>query len=130
MKTSARHEFTTTAFAPAPDEDDATSHRVYGRALATWLAGQLRAQGERVEEMIAKKFGWCLLLRREPYPLWIACSNRAGAADQWVVYAIAETNFLQESFGRAEVDASLAALALRLARIIPTVPGLSAHDVV
>jgi len=45
MKQSALLEFESSAFAVIPGEDEHTNPGVYGKALAQWLAEQLRTRG-------------------------------------------------------------------------------------
>jgi hypothetical protein len=108
MTTGRIHEFDSAAFAVEPDEDESTSYRVYGRALARFVAGRLRAAGTPFEAILPKPFGWCGLLAREPFPLWIACSNLDGGTTRWSARVIAEPTLLQSTFGRADVDAAVA----------------------
>jgi hypothetical protein len=129
VTTGARHVIDTTAFAVTPDEDDATSYRVYGRALASFVAAKLREGGESVEEILPKPFGWCVLLRSEPFPLWIACSNRDSGTASWMAQVIAQPGLFQATLGRAAVDAVVTVYSEFLARVLPDAPGVTRYYV-
>ena len=45
MKQSPLLEFESSAFTVIPGEDESTNPGIYGKALAEWLADQLRAAG-------------------------------------------------------------------------------------
>ena len=113
MQSGQIHEFDSDKLAVDPDEDEQTSYRVYGRALAKLLATRLRAT-----EIIPKPFGWCVLLAREPFALWVACSNVDGGTTRWSARVVAEPSLIQSTFGRAEVDAAVAAADERLAAVL------------
>lgn len=53
-------ESESSAFAVIPGEGEETNPGIYGKALAQWLAGQLRAAGFSPGEVIAEDFGWCV----------------------------------------------------------------------
>ena len=89
------HVIRTAEFSIQPGEDSETNPGVFGRALADYLAAQLRSRGVGVEEVIPEDFGYCIMLKRKPLRLWIACANRAGRTDEWI--AVAEGNSVTRS---------------------------------
>ena len=122
MQSGQIHEFDSDKFAVDPDEDERTSYRVYGRALAKFVATRLRAAGQPFEEILPRPFGWCVLLAREPFPLWIACSNVDGGTTRWNARVVAEPSLLQGTFGRAEVDAAIERCDAQLAAALERLP--------
>lgn len=125
MATGPRQVIETSALEVDPNEDASTSYRVYGRALATWLAGRLRENGQRIEDVLPKPFGWCVLVRREPFPLWIACTNRDGGTNSWMAQVIAEPSLLQAALERAAVADAVDTLSQAVARLLPLAPGVT-----
>ena len=67
MKQSALLEFESTSFAIEPGEDELTNPGVFGKALATWLAEQLRTAGSLTGEVNAEDFGWCIPVGNVPF---------------------------------------------------------------
>ena len=87
MKQSPVLEFESSAFSVEPGEDEATNPGVYGRALAEWLAEQLRGAGVRAGKVVPEDFGWLVPIEGESPALFVACANADGARDRWRVYA-------------------------------------------
>lgn len=67
--------FRSDLFAIDPKEDEATNPFCYGRSLAEWVRFKFEEQGYTPEPVIAEDWGWCVLLRREPFMLWVGCGN-------------------------------------------------------
>jgi hypothetical protein len=101
--------FRSTRFEIEPGEDEQTNPSRYGRQLARWLRDRLIAEGRPVEEAIPEDWGWCLVVQRKPYLLWVGCGSvqdhtAAEASDNvahdsnvvWSCFVVAE----QSLFGR------------------------------
>ncbi|WP_431265887.1 hypothetical protein ACQ859_11490 [Roseateles chitinivorans] len=58
-----------------PQEDEETNPFCYGRSLAKWIRARFVELGYRVEPIIAEDWGWCVMLSRDPFMLWIGCGN-------------------------------------------------------
>lgn len=58
-----------------PREDAQTNPFCYGRSLAEWLRERFIELGYQPEPVIPEDWGWCVMLRRSPFMLWIACGN-------------------------------------------------------
>lgn len=67
--------FRSTLFEIEPGEDEETNPSCYGRQFARWLRDRLVAEGRLVEELIPEDWGWCLLVQRRPYLLWVGCGS-------------------------------------------------------
>jgi hypothetical protein len=109
MKQSPLLEFESSAFPVAPAEDDETNPGIYGKALAHWLAAQLRAAGFPTGDVIAEDFGWCVPVQSKPHSLYVACAS-GEASDQWRVFAFAEGGVVARLLGRDTRADSLASL--------------------
>jgi hypothetical protein len=88
-------EFDSSAFAIIPGEDEETNPEIYGKALALWLAEQLRATGVPAGDVFAEDFGWCVPIDAKPHALHVVCASMgdANAGEQqnhWGVFAFAE----------------------------------------
>jgi len=62
-----------------PGEDAETNPYCYGRSLAEWVRSKFIQLGYNVEPIIAEDWGWCVMLTRKPFMLWIACGNDRSA---------------------------------------------------
>ena len=69
------HSFQSAKFLIDPHEDEATNPFCYGKALAEWLRQTFRELGYEPEEVIPEDWGWCVVLKRRPFLLWIGCAN-------------------------------------------------------
>ena len=46
-----------------------------GRQLADWLRDRLMSEGQAIEAVIPEDWGWCIMVQRKPYRLWIGCGR-------------------------------------------------------
>jgi hypothetical protein len=67
--------FRSDLFSIEPGEDEATNPFRFGKNLAGWVADQFRSLGYAPEAVIAEDWGWCVMLSRAPFMLWIGCGN-------------------------------------------------------
>jgi hypothetical protein len=67
--------FKSDIFTVEPNEDEETNPFCYGKQLATWVAAKFCAVGYSPEPIIAEDWGWCVMLARKPFLLWIACGS-------------------------------------------------------
>lgn len=67
--------FKSDLFTVDPREDEETNPFCYGKQLAAWIAKRFRASGYEPEPVIAEDWGWCVMLERKPFMLWVGCGN-------------------------------------------------------
>ncbi|MDZ7919291.1 hypothetical protein [Rhodoferax sp.] len=67
--------FRSDLFQVDPREDEETNPFCYGRSLAEWVSSKFQEMGYEPEPVIAEDWGWCVMLRREPFMLWVGCGN-------------------------------------------------------
>jgi hypothetical protein len=67
--------FKSDLFVIDPKEDEETNPFCYGRDLANWVKCRFADRGYKPEEVIAEDWGWLVMLQRDPYLLWIGCTN-------------------------------------------------------
>jgi hypothetical protein len=72
-------QFRSDLFKVDPREDEETNPFCYGRSLAEWVRLKFAELGYEPEPVIAEDWGWCVMLRREPFMLWIGCGNDRSA---------------------------------------------------
>jgi hypothetical protein len=58
-----------------PKEDEETNPFCYGKSLAEWVRIKFKELGYQPEPVIAEDWGWCVMLKREPFMLWVGCGN-------------------------------------------------------
>ena len=56
-----------------PREDEETNPFCYGKSLAEWVSARFEQLGYQPEPVIPEDWGWCVILRRDPFILWIGC---------------------------------------------------------
>ena len=62
-------------FKPEPGEDAQTNPGCYGKALAEWISATLQTSGRGVEGIIPEDWGWCVVVDRGEFMLWVGCGN-------------------------------------------------------
>jgi hypothetical protein len=115
----------TSFFRVEPGEDEQTNPGCYGRAFANWVAEKLKGRGESVHEVLAEDWGWCVMLKRRPYLLWIGCSNRGGRTDEWGAFVVAELRVFQRLFRRLDTQPAIDRLQAMLLEIMKEIPGVT-----
>jgi hypothetical protein len=81
--------FHSTGFPVHPHEDEDLNPGILGRSLADWIKECLVGTRFEITEDINEDFGYCLIVHRKPYCLWVGCS---GASD----HAYAENGLDEE----------------------------------
>jgi hypothetical protein len=122
MKQNPLLEFESITFAITPGEDENTNPGIYGKALARWLAEQLRSRGRSAGEVIAEDFGWCVPIESKPHRLYVACSSTEQRADQWRVFAFAEGGVMARLLGKDKSAESLLSLFSAVKHTLETSP--------
>ncbi len=72
---SPTFQFRSDLFHIDPREDEETNPFCYGKSLAQWVRDKFSEIGYEPEPIIAEDWGWCVMLRREPFMLWVGCGN-------------------------------------------------------
>jgi len=124
MRQSPLLEFESSAFAVIPGEDEDTNPGIFGKALAQWLAEQLRAAGLPVGDVIPEDFGWCVPVESKPHSLYVACANTGEKPDQWRVFAFAEGGVMARLLGKDKSTESLASLFAAVRRFLESAPSV------
>jgi len=125
MRTGPQVSFTSEFFTPIAGEDEETNPGCFGKALAQWLAAQLRERGVPVEGVIPEDFGWVVMVSRKPFMLWLGCGNTDGSTTEWTVFLVAELSILQRLFKRFDPAPEIERLSTHLAELIPLIPGVT-----
>ena len=58
-----------------PKEDEETNPFCYGKSVAQWLRVKFEELGYEPEPVIPEDWGWCVVLKRAPFILWVGCGN-------------------------------------------------------
>jgi hypothetical protein len=72
---SPTFRFRSDLFPTDPEEDADANPFCYGMALAEWIRTKFGELGYQPEPVIAEDWGWCVMLHRDPFALWIGCGN-------------------------------------------------------
>ena len=102
MKQSPLLHFESTAFAIRPGEDERTNPKLYGEALATWLAEQLRGRDLYAGEVFAEDFGWCVPVAVGQKGVHVICVNEDERTDRWQVSCFVERGFVDALLRRSD----------------------------
>lgn len=115
----------TRAFAVENGEDDETNPGRFGKAFSAWIAEEFRKLDQPVEDVVPEDWGWCVVLQRKPYSLWIGCGNETGSTEVWRAFVVAESGFLKRLFGSANTQPGIERATKQLRRILEKTPGLT-----
>ena len=105
-------------------EDRETNAGIFGKALALWIAEQLRTARFMTGDVIAEDFGWCVPVESKPNSLYVACASTDENADRWSVFAFAEAGMLTRLLGNDRRVESVAALFTAVQRCLASAPGI------
>jgi hypothetical protein len=72
---SAPFLFRSDLFLVDPKEDEETNPFCYGKSLAEWIRIKFEELGYKPEPVIPEDWGWCVVLNRQPFMLWVGCGN-------------------------------------------------------
>jgi hypothetical protein len=117
MKQSRLLEFSSSAFAIEPGEDEHTNPGIFGKALANWIAQQLRARGTAAGKIIAEDFGWCVPVESKAGKLYVACANAEDEQDRWIVFVF-DGGLRARFFGRDSSDQTVDTFLLTIKQIL------------
>jgi hypothetical protein len=125
MITAPQVTFTSDFFKPIAGEEDETNPGRFGKALAQWLAAQLREHGVSVEGIVPEDFGWMVIVSRKPFMLWLGCGNTEGSTNEWTIFPVAELSTLQRLFRRVDPSPEIERLRTHLAELVSSIPGFA-----
>lgn len=133
--------FQSTLFEIEAGEDKDTNPLCYGRQLANWLASALRDEGVTVEEVFPQDWGWCVMVKKAPFSLWVGCGNvhhyekqqpndllPRGEDVVWTCIVVAEVPFLKKLFRAPSTAPEVADLLTRVTRLLTSAPGTNLVD--
>ncbi len=115
--------FESSAFAVVTGEDEETNPGIYGRALAHWLADQLRASGVPAGTVFSEDFGWCIPIESKPHALHVVCASGEGP-DHWQLFVFAEGGLLASLFGKNRRAESVSSLFTAVRRCLESSPAV------
>ena len=72
---NSQYWFKSDLFEVDPKEDEETNPFCYGKELAKWLREKFSTADNELEKIIPEDWGWCVMLQRKPYMLWLGCGN-------------------------------------------------------
>jgi hypothetical protein len=116
--------FSSPYFRIEPGEDAETNPGIFGRALATWIASQLRSRGVPVEEVIPEDYGRAVIIHHKPFRLWVACASLDGETSRWQMFIATEQGLLGKLFGGATFDAELKQFRAHYRALVEAVPDI------
>lgn len=122
MKQSPLLEFESSAFPVTLSEDEETNPGIYGKALAHWIAEELRSRQVPAGETIPEDFGWLVPVQSSPHHLYVACSSEDYETQKWHLYVFAEGGLLARILGKDTSAESVASLFSTIKQILWSSP--------
>lgn len=123
MRQSPLLEFASSDYPVTPGEDSETNPGIYGKALAHWLAEQLRTADVLAGDVVAEDFGWCIPVQSSPHSLYVVCASTSDDAGEWRVFAFAEGGIVARLLGRDRSVEALTELYCIVKSCIEQAPG-------
>ena len=117
MQSSVHFIFQSSAFPPAPHEDQETNPGIFGLGLSEWLAEQLRGAGYQVKRLVPEDFGRLIEVEQPDCRLYVVASSTDATATKWRVFAFSESGFFSKL--KAETSGAEA-----VSKLITTLKGI------
>lgn len=132
--------FTSTQFPVLPHEDEKINPGLLGRSLANWIKACLHGTRFEITEDIDEDFGYCLMVHRTPYWLWIGCAGHSDhfhgdngldasvaaafplASIEWRIFVASERGLLSKLLGRDTRERDKEALLALLKEKLSALP--------
>jgi hypothetical protein len=89
----------------------------------------MRARGWNVEGVIPEDVGYCVMLARKPFMVWIGCGNRREGADEWIAFVAAEGALLKRVLRMLDPSKEISRVSEVLGEIMKSAPGVRAYSV-
>lgn len=67
--------FKSNSFPVIPYEDDELNPGILGKSVSQWVESILKNTSYPITEVIPEDFGYCLMIKRKPYWLWVGVSG-------------------------------------------------------
>jgi hypothetical protein len=121
--------FKSADFPVLPHEDEEINPGILGRSVADWITKCLSGTKFAITEDINEDFGYCLMVHRKPYWLWVGCSGSTDHAYdedgldeivaasiplesiEWRIWVSAEWGLLSRLLGRDQRSADKSELS-------------------
>jgi hypothetical protein len=116
--------FTSAHFTVQPGEDEETNPGIYGKALAEWMAAQLKIRGVAVEGVAAEDFGRCVMIKRTPVMLWVACASLDDEPTRWQMFIAVERGVMAR-LRRVDPGPDLDELRRHYRALVNEIPGVT-----
>ena len=145
------YAFRSDLFSIAANEEEQTNPFCYGKSLAEWTAAKLAAQAYTPEPVIPEDWGWCVVVKRDPFLLWVGCGNESpdpatgpaapadgalpdGSTLTWKCFVHAEVPFWRLYFwrrliGQADMRGAAEKLDRELEAILRSEPRIQAIEI-
>ena len=125
MSANRQVTFQTDFFKRVHGEEEETNPGRYGKALAQWLAENLRERDVAVEDVLHEDFGWVVMVSRKPYVLWLGCGNTDGSTTEWNVFPVVEFSIMQRLFKNKNPTQEIEKLVAHLTELVPSIPNVT-----
>lgn len=103
----------------------------FGRQFASWMHEQLLKEGLTVLEVVPEDWGWCVVVQRKPFLLWISCVNvhdyfnssennplPIGNEVVWTSTIVAEQSLISKLFYKQDTESTIKKLFNQVHKII------------
>ena len=115
-------------FPLVPHEDEGLNPGILGKSLSRWIVRTLEGTRFAITEEIEEDFGYCLMVHRRPYWLWVGCVGTPGRdypeggltetiaagfpleSIEWRVWVEAEWGLASRALGRDEREKDMGEL--------------------
>lgn len=116
-------KFESSAFVQSTRDVEDTNPGVYSKALALWLAEQLRRRGLSAGEVVIEDFGWCVFpIESKPRRLHVVCTLFGDKQDSWQVFDFIEEALMNRLLHKDTGTDSLSALFTIIKQVLQSAP--------
>jgi hypothetical protein len=89
----------------------------------------MRSRGWSVEGVIPEDFGYCVMVLRKPFTLWIGCGNRRESTNEWMAFVVAEGARLRRLLRMLDPSKEVSRVSDVLGEIMKSAPGVEEYIV-
>lgn len=117
-------EFKSSKFPPYEKEQEKINPGRWGKRLAEFLSGGLKAKGIDVLDLVAEDWGWRIPVANDDFSLWIGCGNYDEYTDGFLCFIEPGSPFIRRFLKKISTVGKVRILAETIDSVISEEPSI------